>query len=96
MRNEVVLRMLLAEILVFCGLIPLFFCDLSLHSNIHINIHEFKTKFGTLRHLAIGILIKEVFPLDFFAFLGDFHSFLLFSLKLMNIQVSYFPYLTIR
>ena len=58
MRNEVVLKMLLTEILVFCGYTPLFFFDLSLHSNIHINIHEFKTKYGTLRHLAIGILIK--------------------------------------
>ena len=46
--------MVLAEILVFCRYTPLFFCYFSLHSYIHINIHEFKIKFGTLRHLCLG------------------------------------------
>ena len=50
--------------------------------------HWLKTRFGTFGHLTTAIwVLLEVHPLEFSAI---FHSFLLFSLKFMNIHDNFF------
>ena len=58
-----------------------------------VSMHWLKINFGTFGHLTTEIwVILKVHPLDFSAI---FHSFLLVSLKFMNIYDKYFSYYTL-
>ena len=58
-----------------------------------VSMHWLKISFGAIGHLTTEIwVILEVHPLDFSAI---FHSFLLVSLKFMNIYDKYFSYYTL-